>query len=70
MTGVRDQRLIGCIATDQIVDNWGFDDVEAAINALPEWVARMNWKGPNVSTSDLLVSGHSNGGLLSTFVLG
>ena len=43
-------------------DTWGFSDVEAAINAIPEWVKIVEWKGPQVDIDKWLVSGHSNGG--------
>ena len=41
---------------------WGFADVEAAISAVPDWIRRLNWKGPKVETERWIVSGHSNGG--------
>jgi hypothetical protein len=52
-------------AADYPVDNWGFSDVQAAIDALPSWIGCMGWSGVGVSTSDWLVSGHSNGGMYS-----
>jgi pimeloyl-ACP methyl ester carboxylesterase len=42
--------------------NWGFADVEAAINAIPAWIQNVGWKGPGVDTDRWIVSGHSNGG--------
>ena len=42
--------------------NWGFADVEAAINAIPSWISSGNWSGPGVDTDRWIVSGHSNGG--------
>ncbi|KAJ4340596.1 hypothetical protein N0V95_007444 [Ascochyta clinopodiicola] len=42
--------------------NWGFADVEAAIETIPNWIQYGNWPGPNVDTDRWIVSGHSNGG--------
>ncbi|KAF1926669.1 uncharacterized protein M421DRAFT_67357 [Didymella exigua CBS 183.55] len=42
--------------------NWGFADVEAAIEAIPGWILYGNWSGPGVDTNRWIVSGHSNGG--------
>ncbi|KAH8716837.1 hypothetical protein GQ44DRAFT_688581 [Phaeosphaeriaceae sp. PMI808] len=42
--------------------NWGFADVEAAIEAIPAWIERVGWRGPGVDTNRWIVSGHSNGG--------
>lgn len=42
--------------------NWGFADVEAAINAIPAWIQYGNWSGPDVDINRWIVSGHSNGG--------
>lgn len=42
--------------------NWGFADVEAAIEAIPAWMENVNWKGPGVDTDRWIVTGHSNGG--------
>ncbi|TID19962.1 hypothetical protein E6O75_ATG07422 [Venturia nashicola] len=42
--------------------NWGFADVQAAINAVPDWIVATGWKGIGVNTEKWLVSGHSNGG--------
>jgi predicted esterase len=42
--------------------NWGFQDVEAAINAIPAWIETVGWDGPDVNTDRWVVSGHSNGG--------
>ena len=36
-------------------------DVEAAIAAVPDWIARTSWTGPGVKMDELHVSGHSNG---------
>ncbi|OSS47835.1 hypothetical protein B5807_06315 [Epicoccum nigrum] len=42
--------------------NWGFADIEAAINTIPSWISSGNWSGPGVDTDRWIVSGHSNGG--------
>lgn len=42
--------------------NWGFEDVEAAIAAIPAWTEHTGWTGPNVDSNRWIVSGHSNGG--------
>lgn len=41
---------------------WGLADVEAAVNAIPEWIEHNTWNGPGVATDKWLVVGHSNGG--------
>ena len=41
---------------------WGFVDVQAAIGAIPGWIQRTGWKGPQVDIEKWFVSGHSNGG--------
>ncbi|KAF2688755.1 alpha/beta-hydrolase [Lentithecium fluviatile CBS 122367] len=42
--------------------NWGFADVEAAVNSIPNWINQVDWKGPGVNVNRWIVSGHSNGG--------
>jgi predicted esterase len=42
--------------------SWGFADVEAAVNAIPEWIEATGWSGVGVDTENWFVSGHSNGG--------
>jgi predicted peptidase len=42
--------------------NWGFADVEAAIEAIPSWIKTVGWKGPGVDINRWIVTGHSNGG--------
>ncbi|ORY18022.1 hypothetical protein BCR34DRAFT_596592 [Clohesyomyces aquaticus] len=42
--------------------NWGFADVEAAINSIPTWIENVSWGGPGVDVNRWVVSGHSNGG--------
>lgn len=41
---------------------WGSADVEAAVNAVPDWIEHNSWKGPGVDVGRWLVTGHSNGG--------
>jgi len=41
---------------------WGLADVEAAIDAISEWIEHNSWTGPGVDTNRWLVIGHSNGG--------
>lgn len=42
--------------------NWGFANVEAAIDAIPAWIYYSNWSGPSIDINRWIVSGHSNGG--------
>jgi predicted esterase len=42
--------------------NWGFADVEVAVNAIPTWIEHTSWSGPGVDTDSWLMTGHSNGG--------
>jgi predicted esterase len=42
--------------------NWGFADVEAAVENVPSWMKQVNWTGPGIDTERWLVFGHSNGG--------
>jgi predicted esterase len=42
--------------------NWGFADVEAAIEAIPSWIETIGWTGPGVDIDRWIVTGHSNGG--------
>ncbi|KAF1918088.1 hypothetical protein BDU57DRAFT_446112 [Ampelomyces quisqualis] len=42
--------------------NWGYADVEAAINAIPAWIKNVGWEGLDVDSDRWIVSGHSNGG--------
>jgi pimeloyl-ACP methyl ester carboxylesterase len=42
--------------------NWGFQDVEAAIEAIPAWIEKVGWTGPGVDVDRWIVVGHSNGG--------
>lgn len=43
-------------------DNWGFADVEAAVNSIPQWIENVGWQGPGVDVDRWIVMGHSNGG--------
>lgn len=45
-----------------MLDDWGYADVEAAAASIPDWIASVGWKGPNVAIDQWLVCGHSNGG--------
>jgi hypothetical protein len=47
---------------DPIVDKWGFADVEAAIEAIPQWMKQIEWTRQGVDMEKWVVSGHSNGG--------
>ncbi|KAF2121254.1 hypothetical protein BDV96DRAFT_563871 [Lophiotrema nucula] len=42
--------------------NWGFTDVEAAVNSIPGWITSAGWRGPDVDVNRWIISGHSNGG--------
>jgi predicted esterase len=42
--------------------NWGFADVEAAVNAIQTWIDHTSWSGPGVDMDSWLMVGHSNGG--------
>ncbi|KAJ5698262.1 hypothetical protein N7462_000267 [Penicillium macrosclerotiorum] len=41
---------------------WGIADLQAALLAIPDWIANVDWRGPTSSQEDLIVVGHSNGG--------
>jgi poly(3-hydroxybutyrate) depolymerase len=49
--------------------NWGFADVEAAIDAIPTWIQNVGWEGPSADLDRWVVSGHSNGGQGTWFAL-
>ncbi|KAF1810085.1 hypothetical protein P152DRAFT_421694 [Eremomyces bilateralis CBS 781.70] len=49
--------------------NWGFADVQAAVDAIPGWMARFDWIGPGVDVQSWIVSGHSNGGQGTWYIL-
>ncbi|KAF2471395.1 uncharacterized protein BDR25DRAFT_260921 [Lindgomyces ingoldianus] len=49
--------------------NWGFADVEAAVNSIPSWIDAVAWRGPGVDVNTWVVSGHSNGGQGSWYAL-
>ncbi|KAF2491853.1 hypothetical protein BU16DRAFT_130466 [Lophium mytilinum] len=42
--------------------NWGFADVEVAVNYVPKWIEAVGWQGPAADLQRWLVAGHSNGG--------
>ncbi|KAL9005709.1 MAG: hypothetical protein Q9188_001522 [Gyalolechia gomerana] len=48
---------------------WGIADIEAAVAAIPRWITAMEWHGPGVDTERWLVTGHSNGGQGTWYVL-
>ena len=41
---------------------WGFSDVLAAVQAIPQWIHQVKWDGPGIDVEEWLVCGHSNGG--------
>ncbi|KAJ4369981.1 hypothetical protein N0V83_005745 [Neocucurbitaria cava] len=49
--------------------NWGFADVEAAINTIPTWIQNVGWNGYGVDIERWIVSGHSNGGQATWYTL-
>ncbi|KAM0713690.1 hypothetical protein Q7P37_010652 [Cladosporium fusiforme] len=49
--------------------NWGFADVQAAVDAIPGWIEQNSWTGPGVDTNRWLVTGHSNGGQGTWYLL-
>ncbi|KAF9883033.1 hypothetical protein FE257_004316 [Aspergillus nanangensis] len=42
--------------------NWGFGDIQAAVDAIPRWAEKVGWQGSHASLNDWIVVGHSNGG--------
>ncbi|EEH16891.1 hypothetical protein PABG_06978 [Paracoccidioides brasiliensis Pb03] len=48
---------------------WGSADVHAAVAAIPDWMEAVGWEGPGVALEDWIVSGHSNGGQGTWFLL-
>ena len=62
MTGVRANSNKYLLRADLFADTWGFADVEAAVNAIQEWISHTKWQGIPVDVDKWLVSGHSNGG--------
>jgi hypothetical protein len=50
-------------ADAHVLDNWGFADVEAAVNSIPSWIKQVKWQGPGVDVNRWVVTGHSNGGM-------
>jgi hypothetical protein len=40
-----------------MTDNWGFTDIEAAINTISDWMNYVNWLGPGVDVNRWIVSG-------------
>ncbi|KAK2791485.1 hypothetical protein FQN53_002594 [Emmonsiellopsis sp. PD_33] len=48
---------------------WGAADVQAAVAAIPDWINAVEWKGAGVAVDDWFVSGHSNGGQGTWFLV-
>ncbi|EQL33940.1 hypothetical protein, variant [Blastomyces dermatitidis ATCC 26199] len=48
---------------------WGAADVQAAVDAIPNWMQSVAWEGLGAALDDWLVSGHSNGGQGTWFFL-
>ncbi|KAK2766177.1 hypothetical protein FQN54_007693 [Arachnomyces sp. PD_36] len=48
---------------------WGAADVQAAVAAIPTWIRSVGWTGSGVSQEKWLVSGHSNGGQGTWFLI-
>jgi len=74
MTGVRSVfrtplYVFPSIDADRFADRWGFPDVEAAVAAIPEWMKKVNWTWQGVDLDKWVVSGHSNGGQGTWYVL-
>jgi hypothetical protein len=53
-----------CILTDPYIDSWCLADASAAIHSLPAWIEMTGWKGFGLDCAKILITGHSNGGLL------
>ena len=50
-------------------DAWGAADVQAAVDAIPDWMEAVKWNGLKAALNDWIVSGHSNGGVHFPFPL-
>ncbi|CCX06474.1 Similar to hypothetical protein CIMG_06322 [Coccidioides immitis RS]; acc. no. XP_001242426 [Pyronema omphalodes CBS 100304] len=48
---------------------WGLPDVEAAISAIPAWIQKTKWQRQDVDLKKWLVTGHSNGGQGTWYLL-
>jgi predicted esterase len=48
---------------------WGIADVRAAIESIPSWITTTKWNGIGVDVEKWLVSGHSNGGQGTTYII-
>ncbi|KAF8544465.1 hypothetical protein BDD12DRAFT_872710 [Trichophaea hybrida] len=48
---------------------WGFADVEAGIAAIPQWMQKVNWARQGIDLEKWVVSGHSNGGQGTWYIL-
>jgi hypothetical protein len=45
------------------LDYWGVADIQAALLAIADWVKQISWDGPAAAIDELIVVGHSNGGM-------
>lgn len=45
------------------LDYWGVADIQAALSAIANWVKQVSWDGPAAAVDELIVVGHSNGGM-------
>lgn len=45
------------------VDYWGVTDIQVALSAIADWVEQISWNGPGAAVDELIVVGHSNGGM-------
>jgi len=48
---------------------WGLADVEAAVGMIPKWIEHVEWSGSGVDVDRWLVTGHSNGGQGTWYIL-
>ena len=48
---------------------WGFADVRTAIESIGAWIKNTNWNGIGFDVEKWLVSGHSNGGQGTTYIM-
>lgn len=45
------------------LDYWGVADIQVALSAIANWVKQVSWEGPAAAIDELIVVGHSNGGM-------
>jgi predicted esterase len=48
---------------------WGIADVRAAIESVPSWINTTKWNGIGADVERWLISGHSNGGQGTTYIM-